>query len=104
MGWRGWDQQTLAGTLREFLEDAMDPGDTVIWLSVKGQRALYQFRNDWKGLMVERKPLVNPRDHAFNTSQPTRGAGVDMPQMYTQKGVVATRANSEEWSAPSGVV
>lgn len=54
--------------------------------------------------MVGRKPLVNPRDHAFNTSQTTRGAGVDMPQMYTQKGVVATRANSEEWSAPSGVV
>ena len=54
--------------------------------------------------MVGRKPLVNPSNHAFNTSQPTRGGGVDMPQILSQKGVVDTRANSEEWSAPCGVV
>jgi hypothetical protein len=52
----GRDQQTLAGALREILEDAMDPGEHSYMSSVKGERALYQFRTTGRVLWSERNP------------------------------------------------
>ena len=68
----------MAGALRESLEDAMEPGEQGYMGGVEGSRAFRPSHADWNGLMAGRKPLDSPRDHAFNTSQPTEGAGVDM--------------------------
>ena len=35
-GGRDWDRQTLAGTLREILEDAMEPGNQRFMAGVEG--------------------------------------------------------------------